>query len=202
MTDAADALWELLRLMRASFAAGAYHGSAIAAEAARVVAELPDRPVVLAKPLVASAHPVAAEVPEAARLAGRAWDAALSPLAAVLPWRYGYAPRLDAPGLERRMAWAELVGPDAPIRSDRVGFGLTFIGRDTFYLPHRHPAVELYAVVAGSADWTLGEETTRRRPEDFVLHPANAVHAMRAGSEPILAIYSWTGDIVTATAFT
>lgn len=202
MDDAADKLWTLVRLMRASFAAGAHHGAAIAAEAARVVADLPDRPVALAKPLVPSAHPVAAAVPEAARQAGQAWDAALAPLAAILPWRYGYAPRADAPGLERRMAWAELVGPDAPIHSDRVGFGLTFIGRDTFYLPHRHPAVELYAVVAGSADWTLGAKTVRRGPEDFILHPANAVHAMRTGSEPTLAIYSWTGDIVTATAFT
>lgn len=202
MAGETETLWTLVRLMRATFAAGLHYGSEIAAETARVVADVPGRPVALVKPLVRNSHPSVADLPEAARQAGAAWEAALLPLAKILPWRYGYAPRVDAPGLEHRMAWAELVGPDAPIHSDRVGFGLTFITRDTYYLPHLHPAVELYAVVAGSADWTLEGKTVRRGPEDFVLHPADAVHAMRTGSEATLAIYSWTGDIVTSTAFT
>ena len=140
-------------------------------------------------------------MPEAATAAGRDWARALGPIAGRLPWRYGYAPRADAPDLGQRMAWAEIVGPAAPIRSDRVGFGLTFIGRDTFYPPHRHPAVELYGVVSGTALWTLEGETRHRPPGAFVLHRENAEHAMRTAAEPLLAIYSWTGDILSPTVY-
>ncbi len=189
----------LLALMRASFVkAGA---DAAAAESARVLAALPAPGAPLAAPLTESAHPLLAEVPEAARAAGGAWAVELLPLAAWLPWRYSYTPRPDAPGLENRMAWAELVGPAAPIRSDVVGFGLTVITRSTFYPPHRHPAVELYAVVAGASEWTLDGVTRSCRAGDFILHPSDVPHAMRALDAPLLGIYSWTGDIVSATAY-
>lgn len=189
----------LLALMRAHFATAAT--AAASAEIARVLAALPGPGAPLAAPLTESAHPLLAEVPEAARAAGAGWAAELPPLAARLPWRYSYAPRPDSPGLENRMAWAELVGPAAPIRSDAVGFGLTFITSGTFYPLHRHPAVELYAVVAGESEWTLEGETRLRRPGDFILHPSGALHAMRALAAPLLAIYSWSGDIVSPTAY-
>ncbi|PWC53345.1 hypothetical protein TSO221_11090 [Azospirillum sp. TSO22-1] len=190
--------------MRAAFAEGLRHRPAVAAEAARVLADLPDGsvPLRLAEPLRPSRHPVLSQLPGAARAAGAPWESALLPLAGRLPWRFGYAPRPDAPDLGERMAWAEIVGPAAPLRSDRVGFGLTFIGRDTVYPPHRHPAVELYAVVSGTAVWTLEGADTRRRPGDFVLHAADAVHAMRTTDEPLLAIYSWTGDILSPSVYT
>lgn len=150
-------------------------------------------------PLEAAAHPALHHL-EAA-LAGAephatALVAALRPLAAALPWRYGYSPRADAPGLEHRMAWAELVGPAAPFRSDRVGLGLTLIGPHTFYPPHRHPAVEVYRVVSGTAQWTASGVTEPRQPGAVILHRSNEVHAMRTGTEPLLAIYSWGGDVV------
>ncbi|CAO3424487.1 dimethylsulfonioproprionate lyase family protein [Azospirillum doebereinerae] len=207
MTAAALAdgeLLVLLRLMRTTFAAGLGRAPAVAAEAARVLADLPDGrgPVPLAAALLPNHHPSLEQLPEAARRAGPAWAKALPPVAGRLPWRFGYAPRADLPELQNRMAWAEIVGPAAPIRSDRVGFGLTLIGRDTHYPSHRHPAVELYAVVSGTAAWTLDGVTTQRPPGDVVLHPANAVHAMRTTDEPLLALYSWTGDIVSPTAYT
>lgn len=196
-------LLALLTLMRAAFAAGLHHEPAVAAEAGRVLADLPDgaAPLRLAEPLRPSRHPVLAQLPEAARGAGALWESVLPPLAESLPWRFGYAPRPDAPDLGERMAWAEIVGPAAPLRSDRVGFGLTLIGRDTLYPPHRHPAVELYAVVSGAAVWTLDGDDTRRPPGDLVLHAAGAVHAMRTTDEPLLAVYSWTGDILSPSVY-
>lgn len=196
---AENPLDRLLALMRASFSTTGT--DAAAAESARVLAALPAPGAPLAAPLTECAHPLLAEVPEAARAAGEAWAAELPPLAAWLPWRYSYAPRPDAPGLENRMAWAELVGPAAPIRSDAVGFGLTVITRGTFYPPHRHPAVELYAVVAGASEWTLDGVTRSCGAGDFILHPSDVPHAMRALDAPLLGIYSWTGDIVSATAY-
>lgn len=146
----------------------------------------------------ANDHPALRHLDKALAAAERrvpALAAALRPVAAALPWRYGYAPRADAAGLEHRMAWAELVGPAAPFRSAQVGLGLTLIGPHTSYPPHRHPAVEVYRVVAGTAVWRAGPVTSLHPPGATILHSPNLVHAMRTGDEPLLAIYSWSGDV-------
>jgi hypothetical protein len=126
---------------------------------------------------------------------------ALRPIASELPWRYGYAPRTDAPGLEAAMGWAELIGPQAPIVSTKVCFGLTLIAPHSFYPPHRHPAVELYRIVVGDPLWTVATTTSTQSPGALIFHDSNVVHAMRTGAEPLLAIYSWTGDLNTSSVW-
>lgn len=150
-------------------------------------------------PFEPSGHPLTRHLPAA--LDGLDRDApeiaqALRPLAAALPWRYGYAARTDLPGLEAEMGWAEIVGPLAPYRADDVCLGLTLIGAGTFYPPHRHPAVELYHVLTGVSEWTADGETSVRKPGDFILHTVNQEHAMRGGEQPLLALYTWSGDVV------
>jgi hypothetical protein len=110
-----------------------------------------------------------------------------------LPWRYSYAKRSNAPGLEDNMAFAELIGPDAPYVSERVCFGLTLIGPNTFYPPHRHPAIELYYVVAGEATWTANGSLRRNPPGAYILHDSQVVHAMQTHQQPLLAVYTWSG---------
>ncbi|PPQ37595.1 Dimethlysulfonioproprionate lyase [Rhodoblastus acidophilus] len=165
-----------------------------AAEAAHVQALL-DRASVEQTDYVATAHPLTQHL--AATLAGLDRDApdiaaALRPLAEGLPWRYGYAPRDDLPDLHRNMGWAEFVGPAAPFHSDEVCLGLTLIGPHAHYASHSHPAVELYHVLTGAAEWN----GAARPPGAFILHDANQPHAMRAGAAPLLALYTWSGDIV------
>ncbi|MDR1828641.1 MAG: cupin domain-containing protein [Methylobacteriaceae bacterium] len=137
----------------------------------------------------------------AARKTAPELAATLEPVAAELYWRYGYSPRPDAPGLENAMAWTELVGPGHYWHSDDVCLGLTLIAPHNLYPDHYHPAVELYTVVAGESDWTLEGVTTRRFPGDRILHEKNAVHAMRSFDEPLLAIYSWTGDVLSPSRY-
>jgi len=197
-TASGPALADLLRLLRIRFEAGRDRPDAVGAEIRAVLAGL-DR--IAPSPLSWSPthHPLIRFLPEAVdRLAPLAPEIAsvLRRIGSDLPWRYGYAARVDRPGLDAAMGWAEIVGPAAPFRSDSVCFGLTLIGPDTHYLPHRHPAVELYHVLGGTAAWSAESETTDRPPGSFILHPANLVHAMRTGSEPLLALYSWTGDVV------
>ena len=151
-----------------------------------------------------TSHPVTAHLPEVlARAEQRVPElaAALRPIASELPWRYGYAPRADAPGLESAMAWAELIGPQAPIVSTKVSFGLTLIGPHSFYPPHRHPAVELYRIVVGEPQWTVATTTSAQSPGALIFHDSDVVHAMRTGAAPLLAIYSWTGDLNTASVW-
>jgi quercetin dioxygenase-like cupin family protein len=144
-------------------------------------------------------HPLLAHVaPVIATVAERfpALASALHHVAAELPWRYGYGARADLPGLETRMGYAEIVGPAAPFRSGEVCLGVTFLAPGTVYPAHRHPAVELYRIVAGRPQWTVEDETHQREPPTIILHQSGAVHAMTTEGEALLAIYSWTGDIV------
>lgn len=170
----------------------------IRAERARVTAAL-DRLSGEVSPQPASRHPLTRFLPaaiEAARAATPDLAAALAEVGDRLPWRYGYDARGDRPGLESRMGWAEIVGPLAPFVSDEVCLGLTLIGPETHYPAHRHPAIELYDVVAGHPEWVVEGVVHRPGPGEAILHPSAAVHAMRATDGPLLAVYSWTGDVV------
>lgn len=194
---AAD-LARLLAALRHHLATAPARDAAIAAERT-VVARALDRLTGTVAPQPATGHALTRHLPAALALVAAtspALAAVLDDVAARLPWRYGYAARADAPGLETTMGWAEIVGPLAPFVSDEVCLGLTLIGPQAHYLAHRHPAVELYDVVAGHPHWTVAGHDRRLLPGDAVLHPSQAVHAMRTGDEPLLAVYSWTGDVV------
>jgi quercetin dioxygenase-like cupin family protein len=199
MSSWRDALLRLRRALEAVIAVEAKDDVALAAEVERVVARLarvPDLAPARARP---SDHPLTGRLePSIAAVAAHFPDlaAALAPIADDLPWRYGYAPRADRPRLEDMMGWAEIVGPEAPFRSGEVCLGLTFIAAGTVYPAHRHPAIELYRVIAGRPVWTVAGRTFRPHPGDAILHAGNVDHAMTGGAEGLLAVYAWTGDVV------
>jgi mannose-6-phosphate isomerase-like protein (cupin superfamily) len=127
---------------------------------------------------------------------------AIRPVAHDLPWRYSYERREDAPSLGEKIAYAEIVGPDAPYRSAIFCLGLTLIAPESLYPLHRHPAVELYYVLSGTATWSLNHRDRDLPPGEFVLHPSLAAHAMRTRREPLLAVYTWSGgDIHTPSVY-
>lgn len=193
----------LLKAMREQFRTGSLSAEAEAER--QSVGALLDAAGKVPLPCRPSAHRVVEVLPMALELLERQSPAlalALAPIADGLPWRYSYQPRSDHPGLEGRMAWAEIVGPPQSLfPSQEVCFGLTLIGPHTHYPAHFHPAVELYQVVAGTAHWQLDGRWSPQPPGQFILHPANAVHAMRTEDEPLLAIYSWSGDIHTLSSY-
>jgi mannose-6-phosphate isomerase-like protein (cupin superfamily) len=125
--------------------------------------------------------------------------AALAALPGPLPWRYSYPPRpglpADAVDLAERIAFAELIGPRAPLDAPGCRAGFTLIAPATFYPLHAHPAIELYLVISGHAQWTTPEAERIVPPGEFVLHGVNQPHAMRTFAEPLLALYGWRGDI-------
>lgn len=127
--------------------------------------------------------------------------AVFRPLADALPWRYSYSARTDSPSLGNRMAWAELVGPKAPYHSDHVCLGLTVIGPHVRYPEHAHPAVEVYYVLSGTARWTAKGITKTQPPGAYILHPSNVVHVMETEDEPLIAAYTWSGDVQTLSAY-
>ena len=111
-----------------------------------------------------------------------------------LPWDYQYPEQ----GLAEQIGFAELIGPDGPMDAPLCRVGFTLIAADTSYPLHAHPAVELYWVVAGRAQWSQSQTERMVAPGEFILHGSNEPHAMRTFAEPLLALYCWSGDLQTA----
>jgi quercetin dioxygenase-like cupin family protein len=141
-----------------------------------------------------------AAILQPALAAARAHEAAViadavAALPVALPWHYHYAPRSDAEDLADRVAFAELIGPAAPLAAPDCRVGFTLMAPGTLYPMHAHPAVELYLVIAGHAQWTTPESDRIVPPGGFVLHQSDQPHAMRTHAEPLLALYAWQGNI-------
>lgn len=122
---------------------------------------------------------------------------ALARLSGPLPWYYHYATRPGEADLTAQIAFAELVGPDGDMGAPDCRVGFTLMAPDTFYPLHAHPAIELYFVIAGTAEWQAGDTTRRVPPGELVLHRSSESHSMRTFAEPLLALWSWSGDLDT-----
>jgi quercetin dioxygenase-like cupin family protein len=76
------------------------------------------------------------------------------------------------------------------------------IAPETRYPPHAHPAIETYLVIAGTALWSLGTAPGAAQPPGaLILHPSGEAHAMRTQAEPLLAIWSWRGDVTSPSVY-
>jgi mannose-6-phosphate isomerase-like protein (cupin superfamily) len=127
--------------------------------------------------------------------------AAIAALPGPLPWRYSYPPRPgespNAIDLAERIAFAEVIGPRAPLAAPGCRAGFTLMAPETFYPLHAHPAIEVYLVISGHAQWSTPEAERIVSPGEYVLHRASQPHAMRTFAEPLLALYGWRGDLET-----
>lgn len=95
-----------------------------------------------------------------------------------------------------RLSFVELLGPDGMVYCGHCRLGLFLQMPDLCYPGHAHAANELYLVLSGTAEWqTNGSEPTPQPPGSFIHHPSGHWHAMNTRSEPLLAIWAWTGDI-------
>jgi mannose-6-phosphate isomerase-like protein (cupin superfamily) len=150
-------------------------------------------------PMTPRHHPVVQHLDAA--LHGFRGLEALAQSGPLLPWRYGYDPHPSRAGLEDRLAWAEIIGPDAPLQHAALCLGFVLVAPHTNYPAHAHPALELYHVISGRARWTAGGTVEDRRPGDFILHPSGIRHAMSTSEEPLLTIYTWTGDVASPSRF-
>ena len=122
---------------------------------------------------------------------------ALRAVADDMVWHYSYPSRPGEPDRSSAIAFAELIGPDAALFAPACRIGLTLMAPHTVYPMHAHPAVELYRVIAGEAEWQTPQSASLFPPGTAILHPSNLPHAMRSYDEPLLALYGWSGDIDT-----
>jgi mannose-6-phosphate isomerase-like protein (cupin superfamily) len=160
-------------------------------------------------PETPSRLPIAHLLPAAILSAGRGPLAAIADAFASYErgaqWRQN--PNYTAANIGQRFlanyGYVELVGRGRPWESSELAVGFLLLGPRTHYPAHRHPAAEVYHAVSGVAAWRSGEEPiVEHAVGSAIYHAPHIVHETRAGTEPLLALYCWTGDIGVAARLT
>lgn len=140
-----------------------------------------------------------ARVVEMAAPAERRLVATLADHATALHWGQTYtADDFDRHFLDN-YGWMELFGTRGHFENDKVAAGFLLLGPGVVYPDHHHVAEEIYIPLTGGTDWRMGEAPFRaRRGGEVIHHVSNVSHAMRTGSEPLLALYLWRGGPLAA----
>lgn len=99
------------------------------------------------------------------------------------------AERRDSDALAENYAGATIVGDDGVIASEHVEIGVSILGPHMVYPDHRHPPEEVY-IALSAGDWRQNDEPWHEPGIGGLVHnPANIIHAMRSGDQPLFAIW-------------
>lgn len=94
--------------------------------------------------------------------------------------------------------WVELFGARGHFANDVVAAGFLILGPGVAYPDHHHVAEELYVPLTGGAAWRQGEGAfADRAAGETIHHRSNVSHAMRTGTDPLLALYLWRNGPLT-----
>ena len=150
----------------------------------------------------ASVLPACRHLPDALgplALEERSLAAAIAQVWDELAWRQNpnYSDRaMRQPGFMENYAYAELIGPTGAFRGDDFLLGLLLLGPGLHYLDHRHPAPELYWTLSGPSQWSRDSGVFRSCDAlETVWHLPLVMHATKAGSMPLLAVWAWISDV-------
>ncbi len=110
--------------------------------------------------------------------------------------------------LKRVVRWNTLIGGAqdgfAGVPEKDVRMGVLELQPGGFYPAHAHPAPEIYYVMGGRAEWTVGNETFIAQPGMAVYHAPNVLHRMvNTGTELLRTVWFWwapdgRGDVLQA----
>ncbi len=114
---------------------------------------------------------------------------AFAALAPALCWRLRPPDVGEDPAFRAGHANADIVGPAGLARHDDIVVGVSLMAPQVIYPNHDHPPEEIY-VVMSEGDW-FNEEEGWYTPGvgQVVHHRPSIVHAMRSGTEPLLAVW-------------
>lgn len=118
---------------------------------------------------------------------------AMTDLVPTLAWYRRKPDPSHAPNFANGHANAIVVGEGGiEIRSD-VLIGISLMAPHVRYPDHIHPPEEVYISLAGGAWWKEGGEWQEPGPGGLIYNEPGVMHAMRAGQEPLLAVWClWT----------
>ena len=90
--------------------------------------------------------------------------------------------------------FVEILGKQGPFVSESIRAGIGIYGPDIEYPIHRHHAEEIYIVLAGTADFMIGQaQGIRQSAGDVVFMKSNTPHGFRTGGEAFVVYYLWQG---------
>ena len=87
-----------------------------------------------------------------------------------------------------------LIGSQRPgvVPQGDILMGVLELAPRATYPAHKHPAPELYYVMSGTAQWTVGSETFAAGPGTAIYHPPDTLHRMiNTGDEVLKTVYMW-----------
>ena len=99
--------------------------------------------------------------------------------------------------LRKVVRWKTLIGgngdgPVGGVPQQDVVMGVLDLDPGGYYPAHSHPAPEIYFILSGTAEWTIGEETFTAKPGMAIYHAPNMPHRMvNRGAEPLHTIWFW-----------
>lgn len=106
-----------------------------------------------------------------------------------IPWMHRTGLHGVVPDFADRHANGVVVGSGGLLESRHVTIGATVMAPDTTYTNHSHPPEEVYLVLS-DGQWRHFEEPWQQPGiGGFVHNPPGIVHAMRAGRNPLFAIW-------------
>ncbi|MGO4339526.1 dimethylsulfonioproprionate lyase family protein [Labrys sp. KB_33_2] len=93
-------------------------------------------------------------------------------------------------------------GPPTLLTDSQLAFGLMFLGPQTHYPLHHHPADEVYYPLTGPSFWQAGTSSwVSRQAGEIIHHPPWLPHATLSADRPLVLLYVWAGDLLTDAAF-
>ncbi len=100
--------------------------------------------------------------------------------------------------------FVEFVGKRGPFVSEQVRCGIGIWGPYIDYPTHRHKAREIYLVLAGGAEFTVGDQASfYASAEQAVTVTSMTNHGFRTLHEPLAVFYLWQGgDLRETSTFT
>ncbi|SNR34091.1 dimethylsulfonioproprionate lyase family protein [Puniceibacterium sediminis] len=116
---------------------------------------------------------------------------ALSRVTDQLTWEYGYETMPKV--LERKYAYFEVLGPQGPIKAERLILGFVLFAPNTTYPQHSHKEIEeSYISVAGA--WSENDGAVYA-PGSLILNSPGHEHRITTGElDPCLLAYAWVGS--------
>ena len=88
-----------------------------------------------------------------------------------------------------------IIGDSGLVPSTNIRMGLYLQNKNVDYPSHAHEAEEYYLILSGHGSWQIGNSWYDAIPGSIFHHQPGASHRMITESEPLLAIWIWTGLI-------
>ncbi len=122
-----------------------------------------------------------------------------------LRWEQSYtrAQNLVPDAMLDGYGFTEVIGKQGPFVSERIRAGISILGPHIEYPRHHHQAEEIYAVLAGAADFRVGDHPlTRQVSGDIVYVGPNEPHGFITGDDIMVILYLWqAGDLRETSTF-